>query len=357
MVLTPPAAPSWRTRLKALLPDFLQEPARRLADTLRAREIARRARRWAARDVDRYLRFEHSRNRRFSREQLRSKIIKSYHGLEKGLSLAEPRPGFGKPLALTLKAQIEDYRTAFGFDDFLAAPVRVLQDYLRFQEQAGETLPLLTAFLADLAADLARHDGHGGTEPVTAAAIRAAASIPLSPFLEARHSVRNFSGLPVDAALLARACAMAQLAPSACNRQGGRAHCFNAPDLVRQVIGLQPGNRGFGHNAGAVIVVTGDTSAYADAGERRQAIVDASLFAMTLVYALHSLGLGTCMLAWNASPDVDDALRSAARLGDAEDVAMLIAVGHLPDVLNVPVSTRYRAGEVATLNYKPISKG
>jgi nitroreductase len=345
----------WRTRLKALLPDFLQDPARRLADTLRAHEIARRTRRWAARDVDRYLRFEHSRNRSFSREQLRSKIIKSYHGIEKGLSLAEPRPGFGKALALTLKSQIEDYRGAFGFDDFLAAPVRVLEDYVRFQAGCGEALPLLSAFLAELAGDLARHQGQGGTEPVTAAGIRAASAVPLRPFLESRHSVRNFSGAAVDSALLAQACAMAQLAPSACNRQGGHAHCFNTPDLVAKVITLQPGNRGFGHNAGAVIVVTGDTRAYADAGERRQAIVDASLFAMTLVYALHSLGLGTCMLAWNASPEVDDALRTAARLADSEDVAMLIAVGHLPDTLKVPVSTRYPAGEVATLNHQPLS--
>jgi nitroreductase len=341
---------NWRTRLKALLPDFLQDPARRLADTLRAREIARRTRQWAARDTARYLRHEHSRNRRFSREQLRSKIIKSYHGLEKGLSLAEPRPGFGKPLALTLKSQIEDYRAAFGFDDFLAAPVRVLEEYVRFQTTTGETLPQLSAFLASLP----RHPGMGGTEPVTAAAICAAAAVPLNRFLESRHSIRNFSGAPVDAALLSEACTMAQLAPSACNRQGAHAHCFNTPDLVQQVITLQPGNRGFGHNAGAVIVVTGDTSAYADAGERRQALVDASLFAMTLVYALHSLGLGTCMLAWNAAPEIDDALRTAARLDDAEDIAMLIAVGHLPDTLNVPVSTRYPTGEAATLNYDPM---
>jgi nitroreductase len=346
----------WRTRLKSLLPDVLQEPARRLADALRARAIARRTRRWGLRDLDRYLRHEHSRNRSFTREQLRSKIIKSYHGLEKGLSLAEPRPGFGKPLALTLKSQIEDYRAAFGFDDFLAAPVRVLEDYVRFQAGTGETLPQLSAFLASFAGDLAQHQGHGGTEPVTAAAIRAAATVRLRPFLEARHSVRNFSGASVDSALLGEACAMAQLAPSACNRQGGHAHCFNTPELVEKVISLQPGNRGFGHNAGAVIVVTGDTRAYADAGERRQAIIDASLFAMTLVYALHSLGLGTCMLAWNASPDVDDALRAAARLDDAEDIAMLIAVGHLPDTLNVPVSTRYPTGAAATLNYKPISE-
>ena len=44
-------------------------------------------------------------------------------------------------------------------------------------------------------------------------------------------------------------------------------------------------------------------------------------------------------------------------LADSEEIAMLIAVGHLPDTLNVPISTRYRAGEIATLNFAPLATG
>ncbi len=342
---------SWRQRLKAWLPTPLLEPARRLADWQKALIIARQTRTWGARDMDRYLRHQHSRNRRFTQPQLQAKLIKSYHSLEKGLSLAAPRPGFGKPAALALKGLIEDYLERFGMDAFLGAPIAVLEEYAAFQARHSEPLPVITAFLEQLhtATRPADADG-GGTETTSAAAIRAAAALPLEPFLRHRHSIRNFSGAPVAAASLARACALAQLAPSACNRQGGRAHCFNTPELVGKVIGLQPGNRGFGHNAGAVIVVTGDTRAYAEAGERHQALIDASLFAMTLVYALHAEGLGTCMLAWNASPGVDDAMRAAAGLADWEEIAMLIAVGELPETLNVPISTRYRTGAIARMN-------
>ncbi|MBC7522377.1 MAG: nitroreductase family protein, partial [Sandarakinorhabdus sp.] len=194
----------------------------------------------------------------------------------------------------------------------------------------------------------------GGTERVRGPGTRAAPDVPREGFPETRPSIRHFAGLPVSSEALATACRLAQLAPSACNRQGGRAHCFNDPALVRQIIGLQPGNRGFGDSAGAVIVVTGDIRSYAEAGERRQALIDASLFAMTLVYALHAQGLGTCMLAWCVAPDVDDTMRAAARLEDSEEIAMLIAVGHLPESLNVPVSTRYGAHEIATLNLAPM---
>lgn len=357
--MAPPPQSGWRQRIKALAPDFVQGWLRQLADIERSWTISRQTWAWNRRDMQRYLRWQHSRNRQFTREQLRSKIIKTYHGLEKGLSMAAPREGFGKPVAMTLKGQIEDYRASFGVDPFLVAPVRVLEDYIAFQARCGEPLPILSGFVAGIASEIAALPtdadlDRGGTEAVTAAAIRAAADVPLQRFLETRHSVRNFAGLPVASEALAQACRLAQLAPSACNRQGGRAHCFNDPALVRQIIGLQPGNRGFGDSAGAVIVVTGDIRSYAEAGERRQAQIDASLFAMTLVYALHSQGLGTCMLAWCVAPEVDDAMRAAARLEDSEEIAMLIAVGHLPESLNVPVSTRYKAHEVATLNHAPL---
>jgi nitroreductase len=351
--------PNWRTRVKDVLPEFAIEPARRIADMLNSIEISWYTRAWSRRDMNRYLRWQHSRNRSYSQQQLKSKIIKTYHGLEKGLSLGAPREGFGKGVATILKTQIADYRNSYGIDSFLVAPVRVLQEYLDFQTRGGQSLPMLTAFVAEIAPLLENLPPEaacerGGTEPTSADAIKAAGAVPFLPFLEARHSVRNFSGAPVASELLAQACRMAQLAPSACNRQGGRAHCFNEPALVQKIITMQPGNRGFGTSAGAVIVVTGDIRSYADAGERRQALVDASLFAMTLVYALHALGLGSCMLAWCVAPDADDAMRAAAGLHDAEEIAMLIAVGHLPETLNVPVSTRYKPGEVAMLNLAPM---
>lgn len=354
--MAPPPRSGWRQRIKALAPDFVQGWLRRLADAERGWAIARQTWAWNRRDMQRYLRWQHSRNRRYTQQQMRSKIIKTYHALEKGLSMATPRDGFGKAVAMTLKSQIEDYRDSFGLDGFLVAPVRVLEDYVAFQARSGEQLPILSGFLGTMLPSLAGHPGdeRGGTEAVTAAAIKAAAAVPLRAFLENRHSIRHFSGAPVAGDALAEACRLAQLAPSACNRQGGHAHCFNDPALVKRIIGLQPGNRGFGDSAGAVIVVTGDIRSYAEAGERRQAQIDASLFAMTLVYALHAQGLGTCMLAWCVSPAVDDEMRAAARLEDSEEIAMLIAVGHLPEKLNVPVSTRYLPHEVATLNHAPL---
>ena len=61
---------------------------------------------------------------------------------------------------------------------------------------------------------------------------------------------------------------------------------------------------------------------------------------MSLIYSLHSLGMGTCPLNWSKNHDVDRRMRREARIADNEVVIMMIAVGHLPPEFNVARSSR-----------------
>jgi hypothetical protein len=70
------------------------------------------------------------------------------------------------------------------------------------------------------------------------------------------------------------------------------------------------------------------------------------MFAMSLIYALHSLGLGTCCLNWSVEQDADLRLRSVAQIAPSENVIMLLAVGHLPDELAVACSPRKDLSDV-----------
>ena len=70
---------------------------------------------------------------------------------------------------------------------------------------------------------------------------------------------------------------------------------------------------------------------------------------MTFVYALHSLGLGSCMLAWAVSPSQDRELRRVARIPDNEQVVVLLAAGRLPDTLRVPASVRIDVDQFAVI--------
>ncbi len=115
----------------------------------------------------------------------------------------------------------------------------------------------------------------GGTEDVTAEAIRSAGGAADRDFFWSRHSVRQFSDRPVDIDLLRAVVDMARKTPSVCNRQGPRVHIF---DDAEEALSHQPGNRGFGHLASKAVVVTADLQAFSGLGERHQAYVDGGMF-------------------------------------------------------------------------------
>lgn len=303
---------------------------------------------WNSRDAARYARFESSSSLAYSRTQHIAQITKAYHSLEKGLSLSRPRAGFGVRQALFLISLIESFLARYGQDEAIAGPVATLRSYLDYQQSVRNDFPSIDARLRDVERQMKITSG-GGVIGVTKREITEAAKIDFKRFLDARHSIRSFSEEPVNIDCLIAATAMAQLAPSACNRQASRVHWFLGQDNVCRILHWQPGNRGFGHTAAAVAIVTARVDAYAGPEERRQPIVDGSLFAMTLVYALHSLGLGTCMLAWAASARVDNGLRGEGMIPDEEEIITLIAVGQLPNMLNVPVSNRFRSDAVARI--------
>lgn len=324
--------------------------AGQMVDAWRAKLLAYS---WGARDVSRYNRANHHRRRVWDRPSLQAEITKAYHGLEKGLSLSEPRAGFGVPNASRLARLAQEYIDLFGPDEFIGAPVHTLHDFLSFQERQGVSLPGTTAAAAQLMEQIGAGDDIrklGGIEHVTGKDIRQATQgIDFESFLSARHSIRHFTADPVDRATLLRAVELAQLAPSACNRQGARAYIVDEPEMARRVLAVQPGNRGFGDKCSCVIAVAGRDHAFSGPGERNQSLIDGSLFAMTLVYALHSMGLGTCMLAWSVSPKKDKEMASLIGLDPADRIVMLIAVGHLPDELRVPVSYRFPVEQMAVL--------
>lgn len=312
---------------------------------------------WTLYDCLRYLRHQGEHPGSYSRDQHLAHIAKTYHSLEKGLSLHEPRPGFGIPNAQHLIDLIEIFVRSFGTDPVVDTAMGTLADYLHFQEGAGFSLPILRSrHEAAKHLILRQQDGcgasgqSGGVVQTTRDQLSTIPPDSFLAFLKARHSIRDFQDKAVDADLLLRAAEMAQQSPSACNRQAGRAHCFTAPDQVRRVLSLQPGNRGFGDRAAAAVVITADVDAYSGAGERHQSVVDGALFAMTFVYGLHSLGLGSCMLAWAVSPSTDKALRKTANIPDNEEIIVLLAVGHIPEELRVPASIRIAPDTFTKLN-------
>ncbi|NMM88405.1 hypothetical protein B2J88_29325 [Rhodococcus sp. SRB_17] len=152
--------------------------------------------------------------------------------------------------------------------------------------------------------------------------------------------MRNFSDELVDRARLEHAIVIAQKTPSVCNRQSSRVRIYPRGVAADSVLALQNGNRGFGHTASHVLVVTSDLTAFVSAGERNQPFVDGGMFAMSLVYALQDQGISSCCLNWSTVKAQDAKIRRLLSIEDDEAVVMLIAVGFAADNAKATISRK-----------------
>ncbi len=296
-------------------------------------------------DYKRFFRWSMIKKNYPSQTAFRADIVRTYHSLEKGLALPQPRAGFGEKKAHQLLGMLEKYTARYGLDETARVALNVLKAHDEFNVQHGIDREKFRAKFTELARKEGVQIGHGGVKHVSKEQILEASQKDLRAFFANRYSVRQFSGEEVDTSLIEEAVKMAQKTPSVCNRQSSKVYIFSSPEDKARVLSFQPGNQGWGEQISKVLVVTSDMQHFMMTGERNQCWVDGGLFAMSLVYALHSLGLGTCMLNWSVKRDTDANMRRAADIPDAEAVIMMIAVGHLPGALLVAQSSRKQVDE------------
>jgi nitroreductase len=291
-------------------------------------------------DARRYARWSHSGRADTTLRQREFAILKSYHSIEKGLSLPEPRPGFGKMKINNLITKIDELRSQDPESNKVKAATASINAYKEFNSNHDVMIDWLDAWTKRA---VQADPTLGGTETVYCKQIQEATQGVTSEFFLTRHSIRNFGPGEVPIADIEAATLLAQKAPSVCNRQGAKVYCFKqAMDALQ----YQPGNGGFGYLASRGLVITADLQAFSSVGERHQAYVDGGLFAMSLVYALHSMGYGSCMLAWNQRAAAEARIRSVLGIPENEAIIMMIAVGCLPETLKVARAWRRPLSEV-----------
>ena len=163
-----------------------------------------------------------------------------------------------------------------------------------------------------------------------------------------RRSVRWFSDTAVPRAALDNAIEIALESPTACNRSPYRFEVFDHPRDVKLVADLAMGTRGYSHQVRGLIVVVGLLDAFFDERDRHLIYIDSSLASMSLLLALESQGIASCIINWPDIPERDMKMRSTLGLSQSERVVMLIAYGYpAPDGL-APFSAKQLVDEVRT---------
>lgn len=285
------------------------------------------------------------------REHRRAMIHILTHSLEHGMSLPEPRRGFGREKAASLTRKLGDYLADYGSDASCAWAMSALRAYAGFHARDGVEMVDLTAEL-DRLAERCGGDAScaGGTETVRARDISEAVAFDFDRFMRTRNSVRQYAPRPVDPELIRAAVANAQQSPSVCNRQTCRVYALTGPEAIRRVLAFQSGNAGFGQEVAVLFVVTSDMQHLNLIGERYQGWIDGGIFAMALALSLHAKGLGACFLNWSVTADIDRAMRRCVGIPDCELVITMMSAGHLKDEFAVPVSQRKPLDDILVMN-------
>ncbi|WP_460359410.1 nitroreductase family protein [Mycobacterium sp. ZZG] len=146
-------------------------------------------------------------------------------------------------------------------------------------------------------------------------------------FFKNRRSVRHFGPEPIDMTLVYRGIELAAFSPSVCNRQPWKVRLFSG-SRVAHLLRHQNGSRGFSEGIPLLALVSVELGYFVGRRERNQAWIDGGIFASSLVWALHGLGLNSCMLNLSITNSSADALRQDARMPSSEVPIMMIAIGN-----------------------------
>ncbi len=285
-----------------------------------------------------------------SHAHFQAQLIKNYHCIEKAMALRSPQPAFGQKSGVIDRCMrdYESYTDQFGCDAVTRTTYDVLLEY---RNRFGKGYPPLEAFL-----ERHRHTREngittGGTELMKAEELFAVMEKNMDGFFRTRHSIRDYSPIPVpkDSILKAIELALAGT-PSVCNRQPARVHVFSSPQEKADLLRLQNGNAGFGSSASHILMVTTSLEAFLDPDERNQCWISGGMFAQSLVYALHAMRVATCVLNWDTEPCTDRDMHRLAAIPDTEVIVMLIAIGHYPPEVRTTRSQRKDVQEIVAFH-------
>lgn len=159
-----------------------------------------------------------------------------------------------------------------------------------------------------------------------------------------RHSIRDFDNTTVSIQRVMEAVQLALRAPSACNRQASQVYVFSAKDRI---------NAGSQNefNADKFIVITGNIRAFS-INEQNDWLVSSSIFAGYLSLALHSKGIGSCVIRKDLIEDSTycKRLREMLSIPEDEQIIIEIAIGNYKEHFNVPISYRKNVDDIIHLS-------
>lgn len=293
---------------------------------------------------------------RFYRHNLRSNIGKQTcrqammysHMLEKGLSMRDFRPFFGKDVVTALPDFIHALDERLPFSHDAAAIARSVLEAYEKRHEALDKNSTDQEFLSNLKAKFKNPSSPnvsapnlGGVTHLDKEHLKKAASNGVREALRARHSIRMYEQTSISSDVINDCLESASRSPSACNLQPTRIYVVQNQPKIQQLLNIQGGARGFYSEVPLLFILTYDLAFQIGPRSRMQGYTDTGLFAQSLMLALLEKGIGSCPLNWGQEIETDQNLRKAAGISESENIVMLVSAGNLPDSIQCAKSSRF----------------
>ena len=292
----------------------------------------------------------YSNGRSESAEQILSRLIIIVHSIEKGLATSEDiRLGFGQPKILEIAHLCNQYLDLCNDRPFrLCYAIGVLQEYQRMHDEASYALKeeIISAINHLVERIEVQHVVSTQTEQVNAKDYFLHTNADFEAFAASRHSVRDFSGEQVPEDILRKAIKLAQKAPSACNRQSARVYAVYDEEKRTRLVEMQNHQRGFADNANPLLVLAFDRKDWETGEQWFGGYLDAGIYLMNLLYALHFHKIAAIPLNWYAPLEYTQELREMLGMSASQVPVAVVACGYPKSDFKLVTSKRLPAEDV-----------
>ena len=269
--------------------------------------------------------------------ELQGKILVISHSLEKGMGMKCVKTGFGQKKALTLSKYLLEYIrlsqdvNCFAFREGYS----MLKRYINFQNDNCFEVKRVESQLVKISSLIC---GTTGDDSKTVGEIKCGyynfdsdrllinKELNVESFLKNRHSIRDYKNEMVSREVIEKVVSLANLSPSACNRQPCKVYCTSTEEETKYIDSLITGTNGFKGSIPNFAIITADRNLFSGL-EQFQWYINGGIYTAYFVLALHSMGLGSIIMQWFAFYKTEKKIKKYFDICKNEAIVAIVGFG------------------------------
>ena len=271
------------------------------------------------------------------------------HSLEKGMSNEKLRP-FGEKKVLEIIDLLNKYKNykPENYSTSYKMGIEILKEWKKIYDDNSWSKSIAYNSVSEFlgTSKVNTTDINVGTMPYLKETIEKYKNFNYLEAISTRHSVRKFQTKKIEEKDLKYCLEAAMLTPSACNRQMCKIYYIENEEKAKVLSNIIMGLSGFEKETVNFFVITYDLTAFSFYGERNQGNINAGLFAMNFVNAMHFKGIGSCFLQWGNTSKEEEHIKKCLNIPDNEKIAIVIGAGYYVESNRIPKSQRKKVEEV-----------